>query len=156
MRRALLVFAVLALAAASDRAPAQDYAVGTLTIKHPWSRATPHGASVAAGYLEIENRGAVADRLVGISAPEIAGRFEIHEMAIQDGVARMRALPRGLEIAPGATAKLAPGGYHLMFMNLTRPLRQGERFKGRLVFEKAGAVDVEFTVEAMGARPHGH
>ncbi len=149
---------ILAAAFASIAAfvSAHDYTKGSLKIDRPWSRATPHGAQVAGGYLVIENRGADADRLVSATS-EIAGRVEIHEMTVQDGIMKMRPLPRGLEIKPGAAAKLEPGGFHVMFMNLKRPLKQGEKFKGMLVFEKAGTLEVEFTVEAMGASPaHGH
>ena len=147
---ALCVAVVLSAAAAS----ADDYTAGSLTIEQPWSRATPHGASVAAGYLVIANKGPNADRLIAVSV-EIAGRAEIHEMKMEQGIAKMRPLERGLEIKPGASAKLEPGGYHLMFKNLKRPLKAGDRFKGTLVFEKAGSVEVEFAVQAMGAMP-GH
>ena len=147
---ALCVAVVLSAAAAS----ADDYTAGSLTIEQPWSRATPHGASVAAGYLVIANKGPNADRLIAVSV-EIAGRAEIHEMKMEQGIAKMRPLERGLEIKPGASAKLKPGGYHLMFKNLKRPLKAGDRFKGTLVFEKAGSVEVEFAVQAMGAMP-GH
>jgi copper(I)-binding protein len=70
----------------------------------------------------------------------------------------MRPLPRGIEIAPGFTAKLEPGGLHLMFLDLKRSLAKGDRFKGSLTFEKAGTVEVEFVVEAMGGTPQhiGH
>lgn len=143
----------LALAAS---AYAHDYTKGLLKIDYPWSRATPHGTQVAGGYLVIENKGANADRLVSVTS-EIAGRVEIHEMSVQGGVMRMRPLARGLEINPGATIKFEPGGFHVMFMNLRRPLKEGEKFKGTLVFEKAGTLVVEFKVEAMGASPsHGH
>jgi copper(I)-binding protein len=77
-------------------------------------------------------------------------------MAVQDGVMRMRPLPRGIEIAPGMTAKLEPGGVHLMFFELKQPLRAGDRFKGTLVFEQAGPVEVEFLVEPMGGGQHHH
>lgn len=150
------LFLVAALAAVATFASAHDYAKGLLKVEHPWSRATPHGAQVAGGYLMIENKGANADRLVSIRS-EVAGRVEIHEMTVRSGVMRMRPLTRGLEIKPGATAKFEPGGFHVMFMNLKRPLKQGEKFRGTLVFEKAGALEVEFNVEAMGASPgHGH
>lgn len=148
------LFLAATFAAISTIAAAHDYTKGSLKIDHPWSRATPHGAQVAGGYLVIENKGADADRLVSATS-EIAGRVEIHEMAVQDGIMKMRPLARGLEIKPGATAKLEPGGFHVMFMNLKRPLKQGEKFKGTLVFEKAGPLEVEFDVEAMGAS-RGH
>lgn len=156
MRFASRLILAAAFASIATFVSAHDYAKGSLKIDHPWSRATPHGAQVAGGYLVIENKGADADRLVSATS-EIAGRVEIHEMTVQDGIMKMRPLPRGLEIKPGATAKLEPGGYHVMFMNLKRPLKQGEKFKGTLVFEKAGTLEVEFNVEAMGASPgHGH
>jgi copper(I)-binding protein len=71
-------------------------------------------------------------------------------MAVTDGVMRMRPLAKGVEIAPGMTAKFEPGGLHIMFPGLKRPLEKGERFKATLNFENAGPVEVEFVVEAMG------
>jgi hypothetical protein len=155
------VFALIAFTAAlaSSAANAHDFDKGALHIAHPWARATPLGAAVAAGYLVIENRGAAADRFVSVSVPaEIAGRAEIHEMAMQEGVMRMRPLPRGVEIAPGFTIKFEPGGLHLMFLDLKRPLAKGDRFKATLTFEQAGAVEVDFVVEALGGTPQhmGH
>jgi copper(I)-binding protein len=151
------LFLIAALAAlVASPASAHDYTAGSLEIKHPWARATPRGASVAGGYLTIVNKGTVADRLVGGSSP-VAGRFEIHEMKMEGGVMKMRPLPNGLEIRPGATVELKPGSYHLMFMGLKQPLEQGKRIKGTLVFEKAGRLEVEYAVEAIGATPEpGH
>jgi copper(I)-binding protein len=63
----------------------------------------------------------------------------------------MRPLPAGLEIKPGQTVELKPGSYHLMFMQLKAPLEPGKSVKGTLVFEKAGTIEVEYTVEAIGA-----
>jgi copper(I)-binding protein len=134
---------------------AHDYTVGSIHIDHPWSRATPKGASVAGGYLVIENKGAAPDRLVGGSS-EIAGRFEIHEVKMEGGVMKMRPLDGGVEIAPGKSVKFEPGGYHLMFLDLKQPPVEGKRFKGTLVFEKAGKVEVEYVVEGMGEKGGGH
>jgi len=151
-----LVIAVLLFLAAP--ALAHDYTKGSLHIEHPWSRATPKGASVGAGYLVVENRGSTVDRFLSVSvSPEIAGRTEMHEMAVTDGVMRMRPLPKGVELAPGMTAKFEPGGLHVMFMDLKRPFEKGERIKATLNFEKAGSVEVEFVVDAMGGGSgHGH
>ena len=71
-------------------------------------------------------------------------------MSMDGGVMKMRELKNGLEIPPGATVELKPGSYHIMMMNLSRPLAKGEKVKGSLTFEKAGKVDVEFAVEAIG------
>jgi copper(I)-binding protein len=140
-------------------ANAHDYRVGDLQIAHPWSRGTPPGARVGAGYLRIDNRGTADDRLLSVTM-ERSGRAEIHEMSVTDGVMRMRELPTGIAIPTGGVVELKPGGLHLMFMELTASLKQGERLDGTLTFERAGKVDVSFAVEAIGASPpasaHAH
>src|SRR5262245_11095199 len=133
--------------------PAADtiYKVGALVIEAPWTRATPGGARVGGAYLKITNTGAESDRLVGGSLP-IAGAVEVHQMSMTDGVMNMRKLEAGLEIKPGQTVELKPGGYHLMFTGLRQALQQGQSVKGTLQFEKAGSVEVEYRVEPIGAR----
>jgi len=138
--------------ALSSGAHAYDYKVGALEIDHPWSRAVPKGATVAAGYVTIRNTGTEPDRLLSGSTP-VAGKFEIHEMSMDKGVMRMRPLPGGLEIKPGQTVELKPQSFHIMMTGLRQPIEKGKPFKGALVFEKAGAVDVDFAVEGVGATP---
>ncbi|MBS7545630.1 copper chaperone PCu(A)C [Ancylobacter oerskovii] len=149
-----LAFGLLALAFllfAFDAAHAHGYKLGSLEIGHPWARMTPPGAKVGGAYLTVENSGTTPDRLVSVSvAPEIAGRAEIHEMSVTDGVMKMQMLPDGLAIPAGGKVALAPGGYHLMLQDLKQPLKQGASFKGTLTFEKAGTVAVDFKVEGMG------
>ena len=125
------------------------YKGGALTIESPWARATPGGAKVAGGFMTITNAGKEPDRLIGGSVP-VADRFEVHEMAMDGGVMKMRELSKGLEIKPGETVELKPGGYHLMFMDLKSGLKEGQTVKGTLVFEKAGKIDVEFKVGPIG------
>lgn len=149
-----LAFAAIAALALAGAALAHDYTAGPLKIEHPWTRATPAGAKVAGGYLAIQNSGSAADKLTGGSS-EIAGRIEVHEMSMKDGVMTMRPLETGLEIKPGAKVELKPGGFHIMFLDLRRQLKQGEKVKSKLTFEKAGTVEVEFVVDAVGARSSG-
>ena len=132
-------------------AQAHEYKIGTLDIGHPWTRATPKGATVAGAYLKITNKGQAADRLTAVSS-EAAGRVEIHEMAMAGGTMKMRPLKAGIEIKPGETVEFKPGSYHIMMMDLKQPFEQGKRVKGTLTFEKAGTVDVEFAVDALGAQ----
>jgi uncharacterized protein YcnI/copper(I)-binding protein len=133
---------------------AKTYKVGALTVEAPWTRATPGGAKVAGGYLKITNTGSEPDRLLrGTFAA--AGRGDVHEMAEQGGIMKMRELPDGLEIKPGQTVELKPGGYHMMFMDLKTPLKVGQTIKGTLVFQKAGSVEVEYPVQAMGVQSGG-
>ena len=148
-------FATAALLVLTGGALAKDFKLGALEINNPWSRATPAGARVAAGYLVIKNNGASPDRLVSVSA-EIAGRATIHEMAMTNGVMTMRALPDGLAIPAHGEIALKPGAYHLMLEQLKAPLKEGESFSGALTFEKAGKVDVTFSVEGMGAEESAH
>jgi hypothetical protein len=140
------------LTALASTAHAHDYKVGALVVDHPWTRATPKGAAVAGGYVKITNTGSTADRLTGGSA-DVSRKFEVHEMSMDGGVMKMRELKDGLEIPPGATVELKPGSYHIMMMNLSRPLAKGDKVKASLTFEKAGKVDVEFAVEALGGMP---
>lgn len=121
------------------------YRVGPLVVTGLWSRPTPGGARLTAGYLRIANTGNEPDRLIGGSAL-IAERFEIHASDVNDGVARMRALRDGIEIPAGETIELRPGGKHLMFAQLKNSVSQGERFEATLVFEKAGPLAVAFDV----------
>jgi copper(I)-binding protein len=146
--KTVLIAAFVALIATA--ASAHDYKVGSLEIKQPWVRATPKGSSVGGGFMTITNKGTAPDRLVGGALPA-AGKFEIHEMKMDNGVMKMRPLANGLEIKPGQTVELKPGSYHIMVMGLKTPFEKGHRIKGTLTFEKAGKVDVEFAVEAMGA-----
>lgn len=147
----LTVVATSLMLAAAQPLHAHEYAAGDIEVDHPWSRATLPGAKVAAGYFVVRNNGVEADRLVSVSS-EISARGEIHEMSVSaEGVMTMRPVPNGLEIPAGGEVALKPGSYHLMFMELKQGPKEGERFKGTLTFEKAGSVEVEFSVEAMGA-----
>src|SRR5437762_7367216 len=141
--------ALAALSAAPVRA--DDVKAGDLLITQAWSRATPAGAKVAGGYLTVENKGAAEDRLVGGSG-DVAGRVEIHEMAMDGGVMKMRPLDKGLAIEPGKTVKLAPGGYHLMLFDLKSQLKQGDKVPVTLQFEKAGKVALSLDVQGVGAQ----
>ena len=129
---------------------AEEVKAGDLVITQAWSRATPAGAKVAGGYLTIENKGAAPDRLIGGSA-DVADKVQVHEMTMNNGVMTMRLLDQGLPIEPGKTVKLAPGGYHLMLLDLKSPLKRGDKVPVTLEFEKAGKVTVSFDVQGVGA-----
>jgi copper(I)-binding protein len=130
---------------------AHSFTKGELSIGHPWTRATPAGSKVGAGYLKITNNGTQADRLTGATFEE-AGNVEIHEMTMEGDIMRMREVTDGIEIKAGETIELKPSSYHLMFMNLKKPITEGPNLKGSLTFEKAGSVDVEYKVEPIGAK----
>lgn len=150
-----ILAALVAFAVVVGSAAANEYRIGDLVVVQPWTRATPAGAPVAGGYMRITNTGAVADRLVGGSSPA-ARTFELHEMAVVDGIMRMRPLAQGIAIAPGETVELRPGGLHVMFIGLNARLSAGQPIAGTLRFERAGTLEVSYTVEAMGAPGPGH
>ena len=149
-----IAFAALLTTLLSAPLHAEDVKAGDLLISQAWSRQTPSGAKVAGAYLTIENKGTTADRLVSGST-DAAGRFEIHEMAMDGGVMKMRPLDNGLVIDPGKTVKLAPGGYHVMLMDLKSQFKQGDKVPVTLQFEKAGKVNVSLDVQGVGAQAPG-
>jgi copper(I)-binding protein len=145
----------MALVPVVDKAnAAQSFKLGPLVIEAPWARATPGGARVAGGFMKITNTGKLADRLIGGTLP-VAGGVEVHEMSVSGTVMKMRRLADGLEIKPGQSVELKPGGHHLMFMELRSGLKAGETIKGTLVFLRAGTVEVEYRVAPIGAQTRG-
>lgn len=148
MKIRTLVGAMAALALSTASLLADDYKVGALEIMHPVARATPPGAPVSGGYMTIKNTGAEADRLVAGSV-DFAGKVEIHEMTMDGDVMKMRQVEGGLEIPAGGEVVLKPGGYHVMFMQLGEQLKEGEKRKATLTFEKAGEVEIEFDVQEI-------
>jgi copper(I)-binding protein len=140
---------VMMLSAAA--ATADEVKAGDLVISQSWSRATPGGAKIAGGYLTVENKGSAPDRLLG-GTSDVAGKIEVHEMSMKDGVMTMRPLDNGLTIEPGKSVKLAPGGYHLMLLDLKAPLKQGDKLPVTLEFQKAGKVQVSFDIQGIGAQ----
>ena len=134
----------------TTHASAQQVKAGDLVLDHAWARATPAGAKVGGGFLTIENKGATPDKLIGGSS-RAAGKVEVHETAMNNGVATMRPVKDGVSIPPGQTVTLAPGGYHLMLTDLKGPLKKGDKLVVTLVFEKAGEVKATFDVQGIGA-----
>jgi hypothetical protein len=159
----LLLVATLsvAIAVAEDRVRPDGDAVegggaiaGDIQITGAWIRGTPPGAPVSAAYLAVTNTGERPDRLVGGAAP-FAGRVEIHDMTMDDGMMRMEEIEGGLVIEPGATEALRPGGRHVMFMDVIDPPQPRETVTVILEFAEAGPVEVAMPVSAIGAQSLG-
>jgi len=148
------VFAALLAPLAAVPAQAADYDVGSIHIATPWARATPKGASTGAGYMTITNKGTAPDRVSCVS-DDASAQCQIHSMTMEDGVMKMRPVEGGLEIKPGETVTLQPGGYHVMFVGLTHALEQGKTVDVKLKFETAGTVDVQYPIAAIGAPAPG-
>lgn len=141
---------------------AADFNAGTLELNDLWIRASVPGQTNGAGYLQIINPGMAADKLISVQS-DAATRVELHTVITEDGVAKMRQV-QGIDIPVHGDVKLAPGGYHVMFLQLTGPFKQGSLIPVVLKFEKAGEVRVNFTVKPSTYNPgnqgaagaHGH
>lgn len=131
-------------------------ALGDIAITGPFTRATLPNAPVAGGFLTLTNNGAEDDRLVAVTTP-VAQEGQIHEMAMENDIMKMRQLPDGLVIPAGESVTLAPGGLHLMFMGLKQPLVEGEAVPVTLTFETAGEITVDLPVAGTAAdAPSGY
>lgn len=150
MKRLALALSLLALPAA-----AHEVTTETLVIDHPYALETVATAMSGAGYMTITNTGSAPDRLLEVRAD--FPRVSLHGTETDaQGVTRMIPV-EGIEIAPGETVTLAPGGMHVMFMGLDGdPFEEGERIPATLVFERAGEIAVEFWVEPRSGSMTGH
>ena len=118
---------------------------GGITVSGVWARPSLGSAEPTAAYLTITSTSGQADRLVSVSSP-IAGAVEIHQTTTDaTGMTGMDAMS-GIDIAPGATVTLDPGGMHLMVTGLTKPLKPGDTLELHLVFQRAGTIVVSAEV----------
>mgnify|MGYP002784618650 CR=1 FL=1 len=154
MKRQLAFLGAAMMLFAPAVALAHTYEAGGVTVAHPWARATPGGATVGVAYAEIKAKDGAADTLLSASSPA-AGRIEIHTHTMDGGVMKMRKIEK-LAIPAGGSAVMRPSGDHIMLFDLKAPLKEGDLVPMTLVFEKAGEVTIEATVEPVGAKgPHG-
>ncbi len=135
----------------SSAAIAQNASVGSIKIENGYTRATAPGQQVAGGFLKIENKGA-ADQLISASSPA-AGEVQLHEMAMDGNVMRMRQV-KDIALPANGAVELKPGGLHLMFMNIKAPLTVGETVPVKLKFAKAGEVEVRLSVNTTAPMKH--
>jgi len=146
------VCSALALSAAlTVSCHAADFKAGPLELNDLWIRASVPGQTNGAGYLQIINPAMKADKLIAVES-DAATRVELHTVLTEDGVAKMRQV-QGIDIPMHGDVKLAPGGYHVMFLQLTAPFKQGSLIPVVLKFEKAGEVRVNFTVKPSTYNP---
>lgn len=150
--KTLLLAACAALALATG-AQAHGVTAGDLEIIHPNILAPAPSAKSAAGYMGIANAGTTADRLIGIEVPSVH-HSEMHTTEHSaDGVARMMHVD-AIDIPAGETVLLERGGMHIMLMGLTEPMTEGQMVPATLIFEHAGRVEVEFSVDPSDGADH--
>ena len=132
-------------------AQASEQAVENLKLSMPWVRASVPGQVNGAGYVEISNKAAQSDKLIAASTSGV-NRVELHTIITENGVAKMREVS-GIEVPASGAVKLAPGGYHIMFLGLTEPFKAGSTLPVTLKFEKAGEVKVNFEIKPATFNP---
>lgn len=142
---------VLLAALLAASAFAQDAKVGSISINHPWARATPGAVKNSAAFMVFDNKG-TADKLIGVSG-DVAKEIQIHSMITEAGVMKMREI-KSLDIPANGRAELKPGGFHVMLIGLKDGLKEGATFPLKLKFEKAGEVTVQVKAEKPGAHDH--
>ncbi|HXK53928.1 MAG TPA: copper chaperone PCu(A)C [Hyphomicrobiales bacterium] len=128
---------------------AEGMKAGPLELSDAWARASSGHEGNGAAYVTIANHGGEADRLIGAKS-DIAEKTEIHNNLMEDGIMKMRRV-ESIDLLPGESARLQPGGYHIMFIGLHKPLEDGASFPLTLVFEKGGEVALEVPVKKIGA-----
>lgn len=149
LRMILIAVSATAAAAASVAAWAQ------VEVKSAWVRGTVAAQKTTGAYMEITS--AQGARLVGAESTA-AGMVEVHEMSMDKNVMRMRAVPK-LDLPAGKTVEIKPGGYHMMLIDLKRPLKKGDSVPLRLKIENkdktVSTVEVKAEVrDAMAAPEH--
>jgi copper(I)-binding protein len=144
----MIRFALLSFFFVSTAAFAQ------VEVQNPWSRATPPGAKIAAGYMVIRNNGAQPDRLVGASSP-LAAKVQTH-VTMRDGdIMKMREV-KVYDVPAHGKFELKPAGAHLMLVDIKHPFKDGDKVPLVLRFEKAGEVKVEMPVRSSAPSAGGH
>ena len=142
-----IIMAAALVAAVPAIAQAQS-----IQVDHPWARATAPNAKAGGVFMTLTDTGA-ADKLIAAASP-VAGMVEVHRTVEENGV--MKMLPvEAIDLTPGKAVTLAPGGYHVMLMDLRRQLKQGDTFPLTLTFAKAAPLTVTVMVEAPGAAGPG-
>ena len=151
MTRLLLLTAALLAAGPGF---AHDFTLGDIRIIKPWSRPLPAVARNGAAYMTLTNQGGAPDRLVAVSTPR-ARVAELHNHTMEGGVMKMRPVD-AIELAPGASVTLEPGGLHIMMMDLREPLVEGGAFPLTLEFEQGGRIEVEVRIFEPMSSGGGH
>lgn len=145
--------AVLCLLAAPVPTASAWAAEAALQVTGAWARATPPNAQAGAAFLTIANTGAEGDRLLAARAP-VAKSVELHLHMDVGGIMQMRPV-EAIDLRPGQTVTLEPGGLHVMLIGPTKPLKAGDSFPLTLVFEQAGELTVPVEVMGVGAMGPG-
>jgi copper(I)-binding protein len=129
---------------ATTAAPATTAAVSVgITATGAWARTSPMVAEAGAAYMTLTNTSATDDALIGASVPAtVAAMAEVHETSMGEGGMMSMKPVTSLPVPAGGTVELAPGGYHIMLLQLVEPLVAGTEIPITLTFAESGDVRV--------------
>ena len=145
-RLVIASLATLVVASAVCGAEPRVVRSGQIVVSDAWTRPTAAGMPMGVAYFVVRNDGVIEDAIVSASTPA-AARVEIHQTTLADGIARMRPLREIVVPAKGSVA-VAPGGIHLMLVDLSAPLSAGARVPLVLQFRRAGRIEIRLAVES--------
>lgn len=154
MRMTTLAATAALMAGLAGTAMAADYKTGHMTVSDPWARASMGMARAGAAFMTLNNAGSADDTLVSAAA-DVAKKVELHTHIMANGIMKMRRVEGGIPVPAGGTTMLKPGSYHIMFMGLKAPFREGSSFPLTLNFAKAGPVTVTVEIKSGAAMGHG-
>jgi copper(I)-binding protein len=154
MRVTTLAATAALIAGFAGAAVAADYKTGSITVSNPWARASMGMARAGAAFMTLKNDGSVDDTLVSAAA-NVAKKVELHTHIMANGIMKMRRVEGGIPVPAGSMTMLKPGGYHVMFMGLKAPFREGGSFPLTLTFARAGKVKVTVEIKSGAAMGHG-
>jgi hypothetical protein len=154
-RKGLRTFTLAAFvaAAASLGTVPSARAEGRLTVYDAWIRMAPPGATMMAGYATLKNEGDSPLKVLTVQSDAFR-QSSIHETVVDRGVSRMRELPR-IDMAPGATVEMKPGGAHLMLMEPRHPILVGDKVHMVFLLADGTRVETYFDVVAPDATGEG-
>jgi copper(I)-binding protein len=145
MKLALAAIAALSLASAAHAAP---------KVEAAWTRPAAQGQT-GAGFMTLKNPDAKPDALVAVASP-LAKVVQVHQSSMSGGMASMKEVTR-VAISAGGAVTFAPGGYHLMFVGLTKPVKVGDTVPATLTFASGAKLKVSFVAGlAPPAAEHAH
>ena len=145
----LRTFALAALVAASLGAASSAHAEGKLSVYDAWIRNAPPGATMMAGYATLKNEGDAPIKVLTVQSDAFR-QSSIHETVVERGVSRMRELPR-VDLAPGASVEMKPGGAHLMLSEPRHPILVGDKVHMVFLLADGTRVETYFDVVAPDA-----
>lgn len=147
-KKYLVAIAVIASLFSLNGAVAQEAKKTVMVVEAPWARASHAGVKTAGGYVHLMNNGDKDDFLVAVKSP-VAAKIQLHKMSLVNNIMKCKLLQHPILVKAHSDFTLKPGAYHIMFMDLKKPLVKGETFPAVFFFKHSAPVNANFVVGGM-------